>query len=47
VNNAGTNKRRPFHLMTFDEFWRVIDVNFKAVPPQLVTLLMIAYVSDA
>lgn len=32
VNNAGTNRRRPFHMMTFDQFWKVIEVNFKAVP---------------
>lgn len=31
VNNAGTNYRKPYHMMTFDEFWKVIEVNFKAV----------------
>ena len=33
--------------MAFDEFWKVIDVNFKAVPGHLRDLLMVAYVSDA
>jgi len=31
VNNAGTNYRRPYHMMTFEEFWNVIEINFKAV----------------
>jgi NAD(P)-dependent dehydrogenase (short-subunit alcohol dehydrogenase family) len=31
VNNAGVNSRRPFHMMKFDEFWRVVEVDFKAV----------------
>jgi NADP-dependent 3-hydroxy acid dehydrogenase YdfG len=35
VNNAGTNYRRPFHMFKFEDMWRVIEVNFKAVPPRL------------
>ena len=31
VNNAGTNYRKPYHMMKFDDFWKVIEVNFKAV----------------
>ena len=31
VNNAGTNYRRPYHMMKFEDFWNVIEVNFKAV----------------
>ena len=31
VNNAGTNYRKPYHMMEFDDFWKVIEVNFKAV----------------
>lgn len=32
VNNAGTNYRKPYHMMKFEDFWRVIEINFKAVP---------------
>jgi NADP-dependent 3-hydroxy acid dehydrogenase YdfG len=35
VNNAGTNYRRPFHMFKFEDLWRVIEVNFKAVLPLL------------
>lgn len=35
VNNAGTNYRRPYHMMKFEDFWNVIEVNFKAVRSEL------------
>jgi NAD(P)-dependent dehydrogenase (short-subunit alcohol dehydrogenase family) len=33
VNNAGINRRRPFHMMSFETFAKVIEVNFMAVTP--------------
>jgi len=47
VNNAGTNHRRAFHMMKFEDFWRVIEVNFKAVYRAGLVMLNVAYVSDA
>jgi NADP-dependent 3-hydroxy acid dehydrogenase YdfG len=47
VNNAGTNYRRPFHLMKFEDFWKVIEVNFKAVMIHSWRALMEANVLDA
>ena len=35
VNNAGINRRRPFHMMSFETFSKVIEVNFMAVTPLL------------
>ncbi|KAH0342003.1 cytochrome P450 reductase 1, partial [Aureobasidium melanogenum] len=30
LNNAGGTLDRPFHMETFDQFWSMIDLNFKA-----------------
>ncbi|KAM5349192.1 hypothetical protein ACJ41O_009015 [Fusarium nematophilum] len=34
VNNAGGTIDRPVHMETFDQFWAMIDLNFKAVRNQ-------------
>jgi NADP-dependent 3-hydroxy acid dehydrogenase YdfG len=47
VNNAGTNHRRPFHMMKFEDFWHVNDVNYKAVIRYLLRSLIVANVLDA
>ncbi|KFZ05136.1 hypothetical protein V501_08656 [Pseudogymnoascus sp. VKM F-4519 (FW-2642)] len=39
VNNAGGTIDRPFHMETFDQFWAMIDLNFKA--PMLWTHMLI------
>jgi NADP-dependent 3-hydroxy acid dehydrogenase YdfG len=38
VNNAGTNHRRPYHMIQWEDFWNVIEVNFKAVSVRWVIL---------
>lgn len=46
VNNAGGVSTRPFHMETMERFWYQVELNFKAVCPEVVELT-VGYVVES